>query len=321
MEQWKDITQVALPLPFPLKTIHAYVLEGKTGLTIVDTGLHTKETEEVWEQLLAAKHCQWTDIEKIVLTHYHPDHYGFAGQMQQRSGAPVYVSKLDFEQAHLFWGKNSTMSLKMAHFYEKHGVKQSLVEQIPDHLRSFIPWVNPHPNVSFLTSGETILLGDREYQIIHTPGHADGHLSFWDQERKWLIAGDAILPRITPNISLWPECAPNPLELYLGTLQKLKELPVELVFSAHGAVFSHFTDRIVQLEEHHDRRLQHLRDLIEKQQKVSAATACDSLFGTELSIHNLRFALSETLAHLEFLVAKGTVKRVEEADHYYYVSA
>lgn len=318
MEQWKDITQVALPLPFPLKTIHAYVLEGKTGLTIVDTGLHTKETEEVWDRLLAEKNRKWTDIEKIVLTHYHPDHYGFAGRMQQKSGAPVYISKLDSDQAHLFWGKDSTMAFKMAHFYEKHGLKKSLVDQIPEHLKSFVPWVS-HPDVTYIAAGETIQMGDREYQILHTPGHADGHLSFWDKERRWLIAGDAILPRITPNISLWPACDPNPLGLYLQTLQNLKELPAEFVFSAHGAVFSELIGRIVQLEKHHARRLQHLLDLLAKQRKVSAATACDSLFGTDLSIHNLRFALSETLAHLEFLVAKGTAKRIEEAEHTFYV--
>lgn len=238
--------------------------------------------------------------------------------MQRRTGAPVYISQMDARQAQLFWGSESTMSTEMAEYYRKHGLAESMVEQIPPHLKSFIPWVTPHPDVEWIQPGDSIRLGDRNYQILHTPGHADGHLSFFDAERGWLLAGDALLPRITPNISLWPQCHPNPLQLFLETLQRLKKLTVNKVFPAHGAVFTHFAERIEQLEKHHQTRLQKIVSQVQEEKQSHAAKICEVLFGRNLSIHNLRFALSETLAHLEYLVDKGLLVRKEEHGLYHY---
>lgn len=79
MNRWEEIHRVDLPLPFPLRIISAYVIEGRNGLTILDTGLHTSETSQVWEEFFTRNNFQWSDVEKIVISHYHPDHYGFAG--------------------------------------------------------------------------------------------------------------------------------------------------------------------------------------------------------------------------------------------------
>lgn len=319
LKRWEEIYRVDLPLPFPLRTISSYVLAGKNGLTILDAGLNTAETKRVWEEFLSQHRFQWSDIEKIVISHYHPDHYGFAGEMQQLTGAPVYISEMDHQQATLFWGKESLMAMQMAVFFRKHGLAESLVAKIPEHLQHFIPWVTPHPaDTIYLKAGEEILLGDRSFQILHTPGHADGHLSLLDVERGWLLAGDVLLPKITPNISLWPECDPNPLSQFLQTLQKLKKIPVTRVFPAHGDVFTHYQERIEQLERHHETRLQTIFSFIKEKQKCDAMTVCDFLFGRDLSIHNLRFAISETLAHLEYLVYKGLLDRKEIDGSYIY---
>ncbi|TCS96919.1 MBL fold metallo-hydrolase [Hazenella coriacea] len=310
MKQWEDIYEIGLPLPFALKEIKVYLIKGSTGYTIIDAGLHTDDSISTWKRAQEVYHWNWDEVEKIVLTHYHPDHYGLAGSIQQWTQAPVYISQTDQEQAKLFLDPESDMPELMSSFFRKHGLAESLVAEIPNHLRSFHSWVEPHPTSTFIQGGDSIQLGDRTYQIFHTPGHADGHLSFFDPERGWLIGGDFLLPRITPNISLWPGCNDNPLETYLLTLEKMKELPVQRVFPSHGSVFDHYHERIDQIREHHEIRLGKMKEMVEQSDGLTAFDVCQKLFGTELSIHNLRFALSETLAHLEYLKSKDAINVV-----------
>ncbi len=316
MKQWEDITRVSLPLPFPLKVIHSYLIRGSNGYTIIDTGLNYPESRSVWEKTKEEMGWKWSQVERIVLTHYHPDHYGMAGFLQQRTGAPVYVSRTDYEQAQLFWGEGSEQPEVLARFFAWHGLTGDILSEIPAHLRSFNKWVEPHPTPTFIAGGEKILLGDREYQIFHTPGHADGHLSFYDPEREWLIGGDFLLPRITPNISLWPGCDPDPLATYLKTLDKMASLPVKKVFPSHGPVFEHYKERINELRKHHQQRLEEMKNKVGN--GSHAMKICNEHFGHNLSIHNLRFALSETLAHLEYLVNQGELKREERDGVWYY---
>lgn len=313
VNQWKDIIQVSLPLPFALKQIHSYLIKGEQGYTIIDTGLHTEEDIQVWKKVQEEVGFTWNEVEKIVLTHYHPDHYGLAGQLQEWTGAPVYISKTDYEQAQMFFGQESDYPEILTQFFQKHGLTDEWAVQVPEHMRSFRKWMEPHPQPTFIQSGDVIRLGDREYEVIHTPGHADGHLSFYDPERKWLIGGDFLLPKISPNISLWPGCSPNPLEDYLATLKKMKSLSVQKVFPSHGDVFDHYLERIEELEKHHEIRLERMRKSVEKKQKATNYDICLEVFGDNLTIHNLRFAMSETLAHLEYLRFKGVLK-TEELD-------
>jgi glyoxylase-like metal-dependent hydrolase (beta-lactamase superfamily II) len=318
MNHWEEIVAVPLPLPFPLKWITAYVFVGSYGISIVDTGLHTPESLQTWEQAFAENGWRWEQVDKIVLTHYHPDHFGLAGTLQQKTGAPVYISELDWEQAQLFWSRTSSYHERMTRFFAQHGMEERFVQQLPAHLAGFHKWVEPHPQVSFLRDGDRIELGDRVYEVIHTPGHADGHLSFYDPERKWLIGGDVLLPKITPNISLWPGCNPNPLAEYLQTLKKLKTIEVKQVFPAHGAVFTNYQERIGQIEQHHEHRLNKILKFLEINGRVNAWQVCTDLFGTNLTIHNLRFAFSETLAHLEYLRSIQKVTLLQIGEQYFY---
>jgi len=312
LNHWEDITQVTLPLPFALKVIHAYLIKGENGYTIIDAGLHTEDDINTWKKAQEEVGFAWDDVEKIVLTHYHPDHYGLAGQLQEWTGAPVFMSKTDYEQAQLFLGRESDIPEVLADFFRKHGLTDEWTQQIPGHMRSFHKWVEPHPTPTFLKAGSTIRLGDREYEVLHTPGHADGHLSFYDRERQWLIGGDFLLPKISPNISLWPRCNPNPLKTYLTTLADMKALPVKKVFPSHGPVFDHYLERIEALEEHHAIRLERMRQMVETKPGCTAYDVCLEMFGRDLTIHNLRFALSETLAHLEYLRELGVLKADEQ---------
>ncbi len=248
------------------------------------------------------------DIRRIVLTHQHPDHYGLAGWFQERSGAPVLMSGLSHSYAVRMWGEERTMGQEWSELFAAHGMPEELLEQVGTHLESFVSQVSPQPEVGYLPLEGTIRLGGRDWEIIHTPGHASGHLCFYNRELRHIICGDQVLPDITPNVSVIPgDPDRNPLQSFLNSLKRLSRCEVEMAFPGHRNPFSRFAERIMELNSHHTSRLAELESWLEQPQQ--AYTLCARMFGkrTQSSIHQLRFAMSETLAHLFYLEAAGRI--------------
>lgn len=310
---WEDGWRVRLPLPFELKWIHAYLLPGTHGYTILDCGLNYDKAWETWRAVFQQLNIQVRDIKRIVLTHYHPDHYGLAGRLQQLTGARVWMSALTEQQAQLFWGPDDRQLEQIAEFYHGHGLPEITSGKLVANLQHFRGWVSPHPaKPRLLAAGDTCQLGERIYEVWHTPGHSEDHLSFYDPEREWLIGGDILLRRITPNISLYPNGDLNPLDTFFTTLRKLEQKPIQKVLPAHGPVFTDVQERIHEILAHHETRLQQIERLADGSQ--TAFEMCLALFGNNLSIHNLRFALAETLAHLEYLRLGGRLALEEKGN-------
>src|SRR5690554_3427026 len=93
IEHDRSIIQVKSPLPFPIRWVNSYLIKGAAGYTLIDPGLHTKDAKENWIQVLNELNIEFNTIEKIVLTHHHPDHYGLSGWFQEKTSAPVYMSE------------------------------------------------------------------------------------------------------------------------------------------------------------------------------------------------------------------------------------
>lgn len=312
LERWEDGWRVRLPLPFPLKWIYAYLLPGSDGYAIIDSGLHTDEAWRTWWDVWKHLNIDPRSVRTIVLTHYHPDHYGLTGRLQQYTGADVWMSPLTVRYAQLNW-KDVGQLEKMVSFYQTHGLPDEAAHDMKRDLTQFREWVSPHPHhIQTFEGGDRLTLGDRTYEVWHTPGHAEDHVSFFDPEREWLVGGDALLRKITPNISLYPGHDPNPLQTYFVTLKKLRQKNIRRVLPAHGPAFDDVHVRIRELIDHHEERLHSTEQLVDGTR--TAYDICLQLFGTNLSIHNLRFALAETLAHLEYLRSEGRLVLAERGE-------
>jgi glyoxylase-like metal-dependent hydrolase (beta-lactamase superfamily II) len=122
-----------------------------------------------------------------------------------------------------------------------------------------------------------------------------------------MFCGDHVMPHISPNVSYFPGIDEDPLHSFLSSLEELKKLPVKLAYPGHREPFTNWKERIDQLLHHHQQRLQWFLDFLVE--PCTAWQCCQRLFGNQLSIHQLRFALSETLAHLIFLEKQGKIKR------------
>ncbi|RAP75629.1 MBL fold metallo-hydrolase [Paenibacillus montanisoli] len=311
MNEWPGgIVQVKVPLPFSLKWVNSYLIPDENGYLLVDPGLHTADAVQAWDSALAAKSIRLGDIHTILLTHQHPDHYGLAGWFQERTDAPVYISERSYAYAQRLWGadQGADFARELTKLYAEHGMPQERLVEIGPHLTGFVEKVSPQPAVTFLEAGGSIDIGGTNWRMIDTPGHANGQLCFYEPVKKWMLCGDQVLPNITPNISVVPGEGHDQLQQFLDSLQELSGYEVELAFPGHRDPFTNFNERIGELAAHHERRLNQIEGMIQEGTHAGY-TLCMRLFGERIAgnPHNLRFAMSETLAHLYHLERQGRI--------------
>jgi glyoxylase-like metal-dependent hydrolase (beta-lactamase superfamily II) len=160
-----------------------------------------------------------------------------------------------------------------------------------------------------LRDGDVLWLGGHHWQVIVGEGHSPEMACLWCEERNLLIAGDQILPSISPNVSVWPsEPDADPLRLFLGSLERFRRLPDDcLVLPSHGRPFFGLHDRINALSLHHQERLAETLDAC--RQPISTYDVQTIMFPRELDNHQLFFAIGESLAHLHYLMGKGHLVR------------
>lgn len=305
----RGFLQVKMPLPFSLRWVNSYIVSEADGYTIIDPGLGTEEARALWDEVLAGLEIEWSDIKRVLLTHQHPDHYGLAGYVQQRSGCTVLMTRRAHNYARRLWGPESDFPSALRSLYMAHGMPGELMNAIEANLDTFIERVLPEPQISYIEAGESIMLGGLSWETIDAPGHAFGALCFYQRDIRWMICGDQVLPRITPNVSVVPGEEKDPLAAFLTSLEQLKDYEVDYALPGHRDPFEHFKTRIDELIGHHDRRLRGMRELL-AQESQTAFDLCEKLFGARLreNPHNLRFAMSETLAHLFHLELRGLAR-------------
>jgi glyoxylase-like metal-dependent hydrolase (beta-lactamase superfamily II) len=308
--------QLKVPVPFSLRWINSYLLPEKSGWTVIDPGLRSAETEAFWETSLREVGIAWTSIGRIVLTHHHPDHYGLAGWFQRKTGAPVYLSETGLRCAHWMWGENETSSGELLAAFAAHGMPAEREEGMKEHLRNVIGQVLPHPeDVRPLPEpGGSFEMAGRVWTLIGGDGHAPGHRAFYEPDSRRIFCGDQVLPDITPNIGWMPGADPDPLGSYLASLRAMLPLEVETAFPGHRDPFREFRRRIGEILVHHDQRLDRMAALLGDAGPMTAYDMAGRLFRPNVmdNSHQLRFAMAETIAHLERLVLEGRAGKREE---------
>jgi glyoxylase-like metal-dependent hydrolase (beta-lactamase superfamily II) len=216
--------------------------------------------------------------------------------------------------AQLAWqGMGGNDSDRRTGYYRRHGVGDAQIEAFRErgnHYRQLVPSV--HPQFRAVREGDTLTIGGRRWNTFTVLGHAPEHACLHCPEADVLISGDQVLPKITTNVSVWPDQPHgNPLRLYLDSLKRFRPLPAAtLVLPSHGLPFRGLHDRLDYLRVHHDERLAATIDALGEPRTASELVPI--LFRRQLDTHQLGFAIGETLAHLHYLEAAGQAR--EEVD-------
>jgi len=301
------IYQLKIPVPIPLGFVSAYLIEDPDGWTLLDTGFDYPDGRAAWEagmKSLGLDLC--SDVSRILVSHFHPDHLGAARWLQGLSGAPVYMLGEEIEHSRLVWESDESAS-SLVDFLISNGMPRDLAEEAGSKMRANLELPE---KVLPLRAGDEILLGRSVARVVHAPGHADYQYVLHDEAQGVLFAADHVLLKITPNIGLWPESLPYPLARYLKSLSGMRGMGVNLVLPGHGPVFHHLEGRIDELLRHHEERLEVMCGEIEGEPKTPFEVS-GVVFRETLTLYERCFALAETLAHLDHLVLEGRAHRVE----------
>jgi len=306
---------VRMPLPFKLNHINLWVLADGEGWTIVDTGIDLPNVRERWEKLFAGP-MGAKPLKRMIVTHFHPDHVGLAGWFEEKHDLPLWMTLGE-------WGMARNLKLETAErsgqylrrFYHRAGFDQKLMELIGERSESYPSRISvPPAGIRRINDGEYIRIGTHDWQVIVGTGHSPEHACLYCKDLNVLISGDQVLPRISPNISIWPqEPTADPLSQFLDSLKRFDHLPADvLVLPSHDWPFRGLHARLQDLAHHHDDRLEETYDLCAK--PVTALQVLRGLFQRELDSHQIFFAIGESLAHLHHLEAKGRLIRDDGMD-------
>ena len=301
------IRRLTFPLPFGIDHVHCYLLPGSDGWTLVDTGLGLPDAAARWESALDG-----VEVALIVVTHFHPDHAGGGEDAQALTGARVYQGADDYEQCLRVWG-SADWSERLADYLQLHGLPEETAAELRHESRIFAPFIR------FARDPEVLREGDQldGWRVLELPGHADGHICL---ERDGVfVAGDHVLGVITPTVGLYPESRPDPLADYQASLRRTIELAPGVALPGHGEPVFDPVTRAREILKHHERRLDQTAAALGPEPR-SAYEVSVTLFGQGLDASGRRFALAETLAHLERLVREGRAARTGDDDRVSYTS-
>jgi glyoxylase-like metal-dependent hydrolase (beta-lactamase superfamily II) len=299
-----------MPLPFKLDHINLWLLKDGDGWTIVDCGINRDPVKAAWERVFAQR-FGGRPLKRVIVTHYHPDHVGLAGWLTQRFGVRLWMPLAEWAFARMISQDQSDASHEAARaFYRAAGFDEAQMAAFESRRDRYAANVSPIPAVyRRYGEGGVIDIDGRGWRVVVGTGHSPEHACLYCTELNVLISGDQILPKISPNVSLWPsEPEGNPLRLFLDSLNKFRDLPADtLILPSHNWPFLGLHARLDALAHHHDERL--AATWATCAEPASGVDVLKRLFQRELDAHQLMFAIGESLAHLHFLAAEGRLER------------
>lgn len=305
------VFRVPLPLPMPdLKVINAYIITGSDGLTLIDPGWDYEPSEVALRSALGVLGASPTDVQRILATHLHWDHYSLAARWRDQYGAELMLGREERHSMMAFRPSDGPHQAQVG-LLERAGAGE-LAEAV-----SHLEW-QPHergmtypPPSRWLDDGDEIDCGTTMIAVRATPGHTRGHVVFDDTAHGLVFTGDHLLPRIKPSLAFEPAPEALPLRSFLSSLQLFVDLPDSRILPAHGEVDRRTQGRALALLHHHREQLDRVADLVAAGAQTAYEVALHMRWTrrehtlNELATLQQMTAVLEVLARLELLVTQG----------------
>jgi len=314
----QGVHRLAIPTPFQVGRVNAYLIEDEP-LTLIDSGPNSAKALDELEQALAALDHRIEDIELLIITHQHIDHFGLASILARRSGAEVAaLSGLDTYLRN-FREETERDDVFAEQTMLRHGIPADVVSALRAVSASFRAWGSTVEVTRPLKDGEQLQLRDRRLRVLHRPGHSPSDTLFWDEERSLAMVADHLIKHISSNPLLarplgagedFKGPRPHSLITYIASLNETRAMDVDLILPGHGNPIADHRSLIDLRMRMHERRAQRMYDLIVKQPRSAHALAHE-LWGN-VAVTQAYLTLSEVLGHMDLLIDAALVEEQEQ---------
>lgn len=302
-----------MPLPMALNHINVWCLKGNDGWAVVDTGMRTDESILAWDALLAGI-AEGKRVERVIVTHMHPDHVGLAGWLTQRFGCQLWMTQTEYLNCRVLAADTGRQAPEDGvEFYRRAGFSDDALKNYQARFGRFGRGIHALPeSYRRIRDKEVFKIGMLDWRVIVGNGHSPEHACLYCEEQKLLISGDQVLPRISSNVSVHPsEPDADPMRDWLDSLAMIKkEVPDDvLVLPAHNECFYGLHSQVNYLIDSQQRTLDRLRNTLRK--PCRAIDVFVALFGRAISESDaslFSLATGESLACLNYLLHRGEIK-------------
>ncbi len=314
------IHRLAIPTPFMVGRVNAYLIEG-SPLTLVDSGPNSAKALDELEQALAARGHRVEDLELLVITHQHIDHFGLAAILARRSGAEV--AALDAVAPFLAsYGQEAELDdLFAERLMLRHGIPPEVVTVLRAVSAGFRAWGSAVQVTRPLADGSALELGDRTLRVLHRPGHSPSDTVLVDESRSIMLAADHLIAHISSNpllarpLGASSETAydgprPQALLTYIDSLEQTRAMELSLVLPGHGRPITDHARLIDERFRLHRRRAEKIGRLIAAEPRTAHEIA-QELWGN-VAVTQAFLTLSEVLGHVDLLLRDGAVVEEEK---------
>ncbi|MDN7139738.1 MBL fold metallo-hydrolase [Pseudomonas sp. JQ170] len=301
-----------LPLPVSLAAINVWLLADGAGTALVDTGIYDEQTVALWRTVLEGT-LNEAPLTRVIATHLHPDHVGMAGWLTRKAGCRLWMTRLEYLHCRMLESDSARPApAETLAFYRRAGWDEPTLERFGQRFGGFGRMIAPLPDsYRRIRDGERLHIGEHAWEVVVGAGHSPEHACLYDADRKLLISGDQVLPRISSNVSVQPtEPDADPMSDWLASLAMLRRsVPDDvLVLPSHNKPFRGLHARIEQLQADALDALDRLRHGLKQPKRV--VDLFDLLFSAAVrSDDTTRFTLAtgEALAGLNHLIVRGEV--------------
>lgn len=301
-----------IPLPMVLNHVNVYALDDGDGWSIIDTGLDTRKTRDIWQAVLSGP-LGGKPVRRVIVTHHHPDHVGLAGWFQSAHGAELVTTRTAWLFARMLaLDVHDAPTPETVAHWRGAGMSPDVLERrMIERPFNFADILTPMPlGFTRIREGDTLVAGGRSWSVKTGNGHAPEHATFWAGDESLVIGGDQLLPSISPNLGVYAtEPEADPVAEWLESCERFRGLgdDARLVLPGHKLPFTGLATRMDQLIENHEGALRRLEAFLSEPR--TAVDCFPVLFKRKIGDGEYGLALVEAVAHCLHLWHAGRVTR------------
>jgi glyoxylase-like metal-dependent hydrolase (beta-lactamase superfamily II) len=308
------IWRLRLPLPWPgVPHGNVWAIAADGGIVLFDTGIGGKGGLRRFDLALAQAGFGLEDVRLLVCTHSHTDHYGLAAPIVEGAGCELWmhpawehVRQLADDpvaslERRIEVARQSGVPVAALERYReaREGDEETGIDAIVEPDRDLLPGVEVETDLG-------------AWQVYETPGHAPSHIVLHQPERKLMISGDHLLGRTV--LFFDHGHSPDPVGEFLGGLDEVEPLDVELVLPGHGRTFRDPEAKIAEARRQVDQLLGKTREALTEGEKTAFEIVAGILGPENVNSPASAWALQIVLSCLDHLTIAGEVAAVEGTD-------